>query len=605
MATALEQKVADLEAVVKKILDDAIEIGGLPALATLVNLNDEIALAIKATGQTVKTSISQLISGGVGISVVKHPVNISFTFPLNNKTALDSLHGTLLVNNSEDGIALNNSTPIVGEGGQSRVFAKVIAGTDLVGTMTITGTSVDRNTGVETEDDTEDIAINGLTVDTSSDDSNGNPVYGFENAYISAKWWRGTLTFSTTDLDISNIVFAQIGYEQFADSPNIQLTSFDTTYITANTNAVMDMYLYSVEVVGSTAKITKVAQHNQATGRNIGHYRHKRTLTASLDGTTDGVFIDLFLKPDNLQYFSSFVTKVWAEITENINVVIDGSLGLDNIVYGESLQVGDLVYLKNDGKYYKADNTSESTSTTELRLIIEAGVTDDEKLSLAKGQFVGTGFTAGNEYVGTNGTITSSRPTDASEVVRIVSTSINATTRYFDASKTWIAGDASKINGVALPGISNDVIDAIHTILNAADQTKKFNFDLSLLDSAANIVGKIQNSNGTFAWLTDIHTGGGTATSILTDFSSFNNNLSDSDINVQLALQTLNDLRRERYISGYWVDTFGNTDVGAIEVGNEFRGWPSATRYVVGIVIGLPFDVDDDTKTSLAIDNIL
>ena len=42
-------------------------------------------------------------------------------------------------------------------------MAAVLAGTDLVGSFTITGTSVDRNTGVETASDTETVIVNGLT----------------------------------------------------------------------------------------------------------------------------------------------------------------------------------------------------------------------------------------------------------------------------------------------------------------------------------------------------------------------------------------------------------------------------------------------------------
>lgn len=56
-------------------------------------------------------------------------------------------------------------------------------------------------------------------------------------------------------------------------------------------------------------------------------------------------------------------------------------------------------------------------------------------------------------------------------------------------------------------------------------------------------------------------------------------------------------------ISGYWVDPTGKTDLENWEVGDKFEGWPDATRYVVGKVIALPFDVDDPTKVTLLIDN--
>jgi len=60
---------------------------------------------------------------------------------------------------------------------------------------------------------------------------------------------------------------------------------------------------------------------------------------------------------------------------------------------------------------------------------------------------------------------------------------------------------------------------------------------------------------------------------------------------------------QEVKINGLYFDTENNTDVNAIEVGNTFRGWPTSDRYVVGKVLALPFDVDDETKVQLYIDN--
>ncbi|MAX71793.1 MAG: hypothetical protein CMC76_11975 [Flavobacteriaceae bacterium] len=57
-------------------------------------------------------------------------------------------------------------------------------------------------------------------------------------------------------------------------------------------------------------------------------------------------------------------------------------------------------------------------------------------------------------------------------------------------------------------------------------------------------------------------------------------------------------------INGIWYYTVGNTDVNAIEDGNEFRGLVSPTRYVVGVVLdATDFDIDDPTKARLLIDN--
>lgn len=59
-------------------------------------------------------------------------------------------------------------------------------------------------------------------------------------------------------------------------------------------------------------------------------------------------------------------------------------------------------------------------------------------------------------------------------------------------------------------------------------------------------------------------------------------------------------------IGDYWVDKGTNTDNANLEVGDKFDGYiESNTRYVAGIVTALPFDVDDNTKVSLVINNYL
>jgi hypothetical protein len=283
--------------------------------------NDGLGDTLRDAMIKVNSNTDELYTAQI---TTEHPVLIPFDFPLNNKTDLNSIHGSLLINNSEDGIILNSGQDIIGDGGISKVMAVVLAGTDLVGGVTITGVSVDRNTGVETPADTEVLNINGLTTDTSSTDSNGNIIHGYSNAYLSSKWWKGTLTFSTTDLDLTEIRFAQLSFEQFNDTPDITLNSFDTNYIISNTTAVMDTYLYTVKVAGSIVEIEQVASLNHESGEFVGSSFRKRigNINEELDGTTDGIFIDLFLDPTNQQYFSSFTMKVWATQTQTVTIVI-------------------------------------------------------------------------------------------------------------------------------------------------------------------------------------------------------------------------------------------------------------------------------------------
>ena len=502
------QQTIDNTAAIKAIQDNAKKVSQLPPLTSLVNLQDKIAMEVGATGQTVYTTIEQLKDGGVGSQVVKHPVGISFDFPLNNKTDLDSIHGAFLIPGSLSGQVLNSGQNITGSAGISKVMILALAGTVSTGSLTISGTSVDRNTSVETPGDTEIIALDGLSTDNSTTDANGNPVYNYINNYISNKWWKGTLTFSTTDLDFTDIKFAQVAFEQFGDLGELTLDSLDATYKINNDSAEMDSYMYAVEVTsGNKANLTMVAELHHATGEFVdaAYRRRVGNINRDLNALTDGVFIDLWLAPSTQAYFSSFSIKVWGTKNETINIVVDGSLGLDSIIYGENLTNGTLVYLNADGKYYKADNTAESTSTTELRLILEDGLLDDEKLALSKGQYTTTSLTAGLEYVGTNGTITNSRPTLETETVRIVSTAINATTRYFDASKTWINGTASKINGVTIPtGEKDEFFDNLFTLINSSDQTRKIKFNLDGVPSGTTLSLESPTENGKIALVSDI-----------------------------------------------------------------------------------------------------
>jgi len=382
---------------------------------------------------------------------INYPVMLSFDFPKNNKNVINGLHGSLLINNSEDGIVLNPTTDITGDGGVSKVLAAVLAGTDVTGSFTITGTSVDRETGVETVGDSEVVAVDGLSTGSTTPDANGNPVYSYDNTYISSKWWKGTLVFSTTDLDITEVRFAQIAFEQFNDSDLINIETLDATYIIDNNDAELDAYLYAVEVdEDNKCSVSVISELHHESGllADNSYRRRKGGINKVLNGNRSGVFVDLFMAPLTKEYFTSFVLKVWGTVASTGQVYINNTSNTDTITYGETLAAGDIVYLAPNGKYYKADNTDVSTSTTQIRLILEGGLADDSKTALVKGKYSVTGLTAGNEYLGINGGITSTPPTGASEVVRILSTAISTNERYFNPDVTWISGDGAIINGV-------------------------------------------------------------------------------------------------------------------------------------------------------------
>ena len=106
---------------------------------------------------------------------------------------------------------------------------------------------------------------------------------------------------------------------------------------------------------------------------------------------------------------------------------------------GENLVAGNLVYLKNDGKYWKASNTSTTTATTKL-LIANGTINADATGSFtAYGPFTTTGLTAGSNYfVGASGAITTTAPTTEDYVVRPIGTALSTTILEFNPDNTWI-----------------------------------------------------------------------------------------------------------------------------------------------------------------------
>jgi len=220
------------------------------------------------------------------------------------------------------GGAVSSGSPQAFTNGQSKVFIVVNAGSDVTGSLTITGDSVDRSTGIRTIGDTEVMAIDGLTTDGTTTDAAGNTVWTFTNAYISGKWWLNGCSFSTTDTDISDFDIYSVAFEQFGDQPNVVLEGVDISANPINSNAWVYGYLYSLIVPsGNVCNITVEAggglPASEITANRL--YRMKRAeLDVALDGTTDGAWAELHFGPFNQTYWEDINVKVWARITETL-----------------------------------------------------------------------------------------------------------------------------------------------------------------------------------------------------------------------------------------------------------------------------------------------
>lgn len=316
----LADQVNELTELVNSIILNSKNITDLDAQSPLVVTSE---IPVSNAGADEKITAQQIIDESqTGDITVSHRIMVPFDFPLNNKTDLNSLHGGIHISTAgQSGIILNSGQTITDTIGVSKIMLVINAGTDLAGDITITGTSVNRETTAETGADTDVIPITALTTDSSTTDSNGNIVHGFTGAYISSKWFKGAITLSTTDVDLTDIDVYQVAFEQFNDCPNITVETVDMTYTTTNTNAEMDCYLYSVEVTGSECDIELLATLTHETGQTTDFYRKRiGNIAKILNGVTDGIFVDLFLLPENLTYFASFTSKVWASESETVNV---------------------------------------------------------------------------------------------------------------------------------------------------------------------------------------------------------------------------------------------------------------------------------------------
>ena len=215
---------------------------------------------------------------------------------------------------------ISSGTPIVlGAKGPGKLFIVANAGTDTEGFITATGTSVNRNTGVETGSDTDVIKISGLTTDSGSTDADGNDIHGFSNASITSKWFTGAVTLSTTDVNLSDVDVWHVSFEQLNDQQFLELQTLDANLLTTNANAEFHAHLYTIKVKDGTCTITNVASLEIDGGDGLANkfWRLRRgNLGLSLDGRSDGFWVDVYMGPIASTYISDLGLKVWYKGSE-------------------------------------------------------------------------------------------------------------------------------------------------------------------------------------------------------------------------------------------------------------------------------------------------
>ena len=214
---------------------------------------------------------------------------------------------------------LSTGVDIVVTNGISRIAIVALTGSDTVGNITITGTSVDRNTGLETPADTEVLTIAGVSID----DSDTNPIEGsvirhdFTNGYVTSKWFKGSVTISTTDVNFSDVDTYTLTYDQFNDNPSIRINAFDFTGLSDNVNAAFYGYLYTVIVIGNTFSINRIASLElNASDVTTGKYYklRKANLATTIDGLMDGIIVSLNFFRDANQDWLDISIAVQADV---------------------------------------------------------------------------------------------------------------------------------------------------------------------------------------------------------------------------------------------------------------------------------------------------
>ncbi len=222
------------------------------------------------------------------------------------------IHGNFYELSSGD--ALDSGTDIVVTNGIGKIVIAVLAGTDFDGTIRVTGTSVDRETGAETPADFEDIVIDALTTDGSSVDPNGNVVHDFTGAYITSKWYFGAVTISTADVTLTDVDTYGIAFEQLNDDPTVQLETIDVTMECNNSAGWADLYFYMIEVIAPKCNIGTIIDRHISVAESEADkfYRLRNDLgNAPMDGTTDGGWAELILGPLNQNYWEDINFKLW------------------------------------------------------------------------------------------------------------------------------------------------------------------------------------------------------------------------------------------------------------------------------------------------------
>jgi hypothetical protein len=232
------------------------------------------------------------------------------------RLAEQAIHGGIFV--LDTGSALDSvPTDITVTNGLSKIMVVVNAGGDLDGDITVTGTTVNRETGAESAADTDTLTVDALTTDDSDADASGNTRHAFTGAYLTSKWFKGSVTLSTANLTLTDVDTYSVSFDQLNDYPRYDLDTFDVTAFSNNASGWLYAYLYSLEATGDKCNIVRQASLELPAAdvsANLFYRLRKGNIGKVLAGSSDGFWVDMFLGPLANTYWEDVTLKVWARV---------------------------------------------------------------------------------------------------------------------------------------------------------------------------------------------------------------------------------------------------------------------------------------------------
>lgn len=203
------------------------------------------------------------------------------------------------------GAAISSGSPLNINPGRSRVGLLINTAPDDSGTLTLSGTIVDPVTGVGSAG-TEDITLltSRLGVDSSTTDAGGNTVWNFQDMIISESVFDGSVTVSTSDVNITDVDAYAISWQRRRNSSasNYQLTSVEIFAWPTATTARLFAHFYRVSKQSGDryydiSSVVDFSQSSAPTASRPYSFRGEPGVPFTMSAGNDGMFCELQLDP--------------------------------------------------------------------------------------------------------------------------------------------------------------------------------------------------------------------------------------------------------------------------------------------------------------------